>query len=336
MSPTPTIPSEPIPSELHTFSTVPESHVWSKTEDFASNDQKSIPIVDLTDPNASDILGQACESWGIFQLTGHGIPEELVEQVVFQAQRFFALPTDQKMKAARLPGDIAGYGVSPLSKFYDKGFWNEGITMMGSPLDHVKKVWPDDYQQFCDAMEEYRAKMTELATTLANLAFSSFNVAEEKLQWLNTPGYAGVHLNHYPPCPNPDRTIGLAAHTDNTLLTIVHQSGADGLQVFEKSVGWVLVKPVKGAFIINVGDVLEVLSNGRYPSALHRVMVNQALPRISVAYYIGVGPDLELSPPDEVLEYTGGIKRYRSMPAGEYMGLKLKNLDQNPVSLLGI
>ncbi|KAL2476787.1 2-oxoglutarate (2OG) and Fe(II)-dependent oxygenase superfamily protein [Abeliophyllum distichum] len=99
-----------------------------------------------------------------------------------------------------------------------------------------------------------------------------------------------VHAaNYYPPCPEPDKTLGLAAHSDHGGLTILMQNDVDGLQIKHNQT-WTAVQHVPGTFLVNVGDYLEVLSNGRYKSVEHRAVVNAHKKRISVA--VGNGPEL--------------------------------------------
>lgn len=133
---------------------LPDSHVWPESGDFSSSsedeeyNQSSVPVIDLRDPNASEHIRRACEAWGVFQLTNHGISEKLIEEVEQEAERFFGLPAQQKLKALRSPSGATGYGVARITPFFSKHMWHEGFTIMGSPLDHAREVWPQDHQRF--------------------------------------------------------------------------------------------------------------------------------------------------------------------------------------------
>ncbi|KAK8956041.1 Gibberellin 3-beta-dioxygenase 1 [Platanthera guangdongensis] len=102
-----------------------------------------------------------------------------------------------------------------------------------------------------------------------------------------------LQLNSYPPCPEPEKAMGMAPHTDSGLLTVLHQNGGTrGLQILRGENGsgparWVAVPPLAGALVIHVGDLLQILSNGQFRSVRHRAVVNAAEHRISVAYIIG-------------------------------------------------
>ena len=128
--------------------TVPESHVWSESDDEyrcpsgVHSDTAapcvSVPVIDLWDPNAPELIFEACEKWGVFQLTGHGIPAKLMEEVEEQTRRFFSLPVDQKLKVLRSRADGTGNGRAVISHFFPKLMWHEGFTIRGSATDHAK------------------------------------------------------------------------------------------------------------------------------------------------------------------------------------------------------
>ncbi|KAK7324483.1 hypothetical protein VNO77_28059 [Canavalia gladiata] len=92
-------------------------------------------------------------------------------------------------------------------------------------------------------------------------------------------------MNYYPPCPQPEKVIGLTPHSDGVGLTILLQvNEVEGLQI-KKDGMWVPVKPLPNAFIVNIGDMLQIITNGIYKSIEHRVMVNSEKERISIATF---------------------------------------------------
>ena len=150
-----------IPLDFSSLSSLPDSHAWHRPDDIDDDDQfsfngchddgddgSSIPIIDLMDPNAMELIGLACEKWGAFQLKNHGVPLSAIEEVEQEAKRLFALPTEQKLKALRSPGGATGYGRARISPFFPKFMWHEGFTIMGSPSSDAKKIWPNDYARF--------------------------------------------------------------------------------------------------------------------------------------------------------------------------------------------
>ncbi|XP_048332223.2 gibberellin 3-beta-dioxygenase 1 [Ziziphus jujuba] len=333
-----------VPIDFSSAQTLPDSHAWSQSDGFSSGSSSvfpdtpaddrlfSIPLIDLMNPNASDLICQACESWGAFQLIGHGIPSKLIEEVDSESRRLFALPSEQKLKTLRSPGGAAGYGIARISPFFPKYMWHEGFTILGSSKDHAKELWPHDYERFCETMDEYQKQMKMISHKLIRMMLKHLNISEEEVKWIgSTTESTALQLNSYPACPDPDRAMGLAPHTDTSLMTLVHQSQISGLQIHKEGVGWVRVHPIYGALAINVGDLLHILSNGRFPSAFHRVTVNQTMQRFSVAYFYGPPVDFTVSPLlSKDVSGSGEVEAplYRSVTVKEYVGMKAKYLEK--------
>ncbi|GAV74837.1 2OG-FeII_Oxy domain-containing protein/DIOX_N domain-containing protein [Cephalotus follicularis] len=318
-----------IPLDFNTIPTVPDSHLWPPSDDdFPSDDRLSIPVVDLMDPDAVKLIGDACETWGVFHLTGHGIPLSLLEHVEVEGRQLFSLPAEQKLKALRSPGGATGYGVAQISPFFPKYMWHEGFTIMGSPLEQAIQLWPDDHKRFCDVMDDYQKQMKMLAEKVISLIMRSLEIHEEMIRIWPEPAGTALQLNSYPSCPDPNRVMGLAPHTDSLLLTILHQSATTtGLQIFKEEVGWVLVYPIHGALVVNVGDLLHILSNARFPSVLHRAIVSQSKHRLSVAYFYGPPPDFNVTPLVKCLN-SDQMTGFLSVTVKEYISIKAKNLEK--------
>ncbi|EHA8591092.1 gibberellin 3-beta-dioxygenase 1 [Cocos nucifera] len=321
--------------EFESIREVPDSHAWSDLHDHPSiepsgSDSDSVPVVDLASPDAVLLVGRACQDFGVFQITGHGIPTDLLHRLESQIRRLFSLPTHQKLKAARSPGRISGYGLVPISSFFPKLMWSEGFTIAGSPLEHARKLWPNEYDaEFCNVIEEYNKEMKELAGRLMHLMLLSLGITEEDISWAGPIRDSGdlstvMQLNSYPACPEPDRAVGLAAHTDSSLLTVLYQSSTSGLQVLRPDPPrWVTVPPLPGVLIVHVGDLSHILSNGRFRSVLHRAVVNRTHHRLSAAFICGPPAHVKVSPIDKLLGPSQG-PAYRAVTWPEYLALKGK------------
>nr|AAF80661.1 putative gibberellin 3 beta hydroxylase [Citrullus lanatus] len=330
-------PSQLVPLDFNSIQTVPESHLWPNSIELSPaiklDERISLPIIDFLDDGASELLGRACEQWGMFQLINHGVPKTLIDEAEEETRRLFSLPARQKMKTLRTDSLTAtGYGMAGISKYHQKLMWHEGFTMSGSPVDDAKKLWPNDYKRFCDVMEEYQSQMKGLGERIIRLIFKFLDISEEEMMKLLTSTdesagkpYMALRLNSYPPCPDPSRVMGLAAHTDTSLFTIVHQARHDGLQVFKDGTGWVPLSPMSGTLIVNVGDILHILSNGRFPSILHRVMIHENKEhRFSLAYFYDPPGDLYISPYCKPLSESPQIPLYRCVNVKEYFTIKAK------------
>ncbi|KAK4481907.1 hypothetical protein RD792_012819 [Penstemon davidsonii] len=316
--------------DLYSMTELPDTHAWTPQPDHHEckcNDE-SVPIIDLNKENATEVIGHACRTWGVFQIINHNISQKLVDEVELAGKRLFSLPMQQKLRAARPHDGISGYGVARISSFFPKLMWSEGFTILGSPLQHALQLWPQDYHKFCDTIEKYQKEMKKLANRVMWLMLGSLGITElEDLNW-GGGGCAALQLNSYPACPDPDRAMGLAAHTDSTILTILQQSNISGLQVTrEGTVGWITVPPHPGALVIHVGDLMHILSNGLYPSVLHRAVVNRTGHRLSVAYLYGPPSSVKISPLTKLVDNLHP-PLYRPITWSEYLGTKAKHFDK--------
>nr|ALR74632.1 gibberellin biosynthesis-related protein GA3ox2 [Salvia miltiorrhiza] len=325
--------------DLNSFKELPDTHAWTLQLDDGSGscdgaDPDAVPIIDLSDGGAKELIGHACKTWGVFQVINHDVPKFLLDEMELAGKGLFSLPMHQKLKAARGADGVSGYGVARISSFFPKLMWSEGFTIAGSPADHARQLWPHDHHKFCDTVEEYQKAMKKLAGRVMWLILGSLGVSEDDVKWASPKkdgfqgGCAALQLNSYPACPDPDRAMGLAAHTDSTILTILHQSNTKGLQVLrEGGKRWTTVPPQPGALVVHVGDLMHILSNGLYPSVLHRAVVNRTRHRFSVAYLYGPPSNVKISPLSKLVDHYHP-PLYRSITWTEYLGTKAKHFDK--------
>lgn len=177
-------------------------------------------------------------------------------------------------------------------------------------------------------VEEYEKEMKRLAGRLMWLIFGSLGISKEDVKWAGPKGEFeeasnALQLNSYPACPDPDRAMGLAEHTDSTLLSIIHQTNISGLQVLRDRAGWLTVPPVPGALVVNIGDLTHILSNGLYRNVLHRAMVNRTQQRLSIAYLYGPPTNVQISPESKLVS-PSHPPLYRPVAWKEYLAIKGK------------
>ncbi|KAG6474245.1 gibberellin 3-beta-dioxygenase 2-like [Zingiber officinale] len=330
--------------EWKSLNQVPDSHIWPPDllhHHPTSNiipPSSSMPIIDLTaaDSVVIPLIGRACETWGAFQITGHGVPLRLLDLVEAQTCRLFSLPSAHKLRAQRSPsGGVTGYGPALISSFFSKLFWSEGFTIVGSAQEDARKLWPNCFNDFCSAMEEYSKGMKDLSRRVIVLMLRSLGLSEEDIDEVGPlRGHDEVEpvlqLNYYPPCPEPDRTMGLADHTDSSLITIIHQSSCvTGLQLLHHDESdnprpqWVEVPPISGALVVNVGDLFHIISNGRFHTVIHRAIVDRTWSRISVAYFCGPLAHFKVGPIQKIVDPNQG-PAYPGITWPKYLSLKKK------------
>ncbi|MED6217062.1 iron ascorbate-dependent oxidoreductase [Stylosanthes scabra] len=269
-------------------------------------------------------IGHACEEWGAFQLKNHGIPKSVIEELEMQTKRLFDLPKEQKMKALRTPDYPTGYGTVWITPFFQQRMWQEGFTIFGSSEDDAKKIWPDDYQTFCDATKKFQEESKVLIEKLIHLSFKYLGISEEEeANWIGNNHAGATQLNSYPVCPKPENAMGIAPHTDTSIFTLLNQSQASGLQVFKDGSGWFNVPLEPNTVVINTGDVLHILSNARFKSALHRVTVNSIKHRYSMVYFYRPIMEHVVSP------LGSDNPRFRALTFKEYVAIKDKHFDKS-------
>ncbi|XP_020089982.1 flavonol synthase/flavanone 3-hydroxylase-like [Ananas comosus] len=133
-------------------------------------------------------------------------------------------------------------------------------------------------------------------------------------------------INYYPPCPRPDLALGVAPHTDMSTLTLLVPNDVPGLQVF-KDDHWFDAKYVPDAIIVHIGDQLEILSNGKYKSVLHRTTVNKEKVRISWPVFCEPPGELAIGPLPQLVDNENPGK-YKTKKFKDYQYCKINKLPQ--------
>ncbi|KAI4367178.1 hypothetical protein MLD38_022944 [Melastoma candidum] len=289
-----------------------------------------IPVIDLSmlvsggpDEKSRMIrdLRMACQEWGFFMLINHGVPESLMSAMEAATREFFDLPEDEKRKyAGKGVVDTVRYGTS-FASGTEGGhmfFWRDFVKALVRPQFHS----PSKPQGFSNVLAEYCEKMHVMGKVLLEGISESLGLDTEhinKMMDIESSQQLWA-ANRYPPCPDPESVMGIPAHTDYGLLTFLTQHGTDGLEIFHQD-KWVEVHPIKGAILVNTCDHIEIITNGKYKSVLHRAKVNTEKTRISIVSSIGPSPDTFVRPIEELLEEGKEEAKYMGMKYREYFDL---------------
>ena len=127
-----------------------------------------------------------------------------------------------------------------------------------------------------------------------------------------------LSLNYYPCCPSPELTVGVGRHSDISTITILLQDETGGLYMRGTSEdSWIHVPPVTGALVINIGDVLQIMSNDKYKSIEHRAIADRSKNRVSIPFFVNPGSDATIGPPPEVLA-SGETPLYKNVVYSDY------------------
>ncbi|CAN8325890.1 unnamed protein product [Cochlearia groenlandica] len=309
--------------------TVPSRYVRSdldKTEiSNGSGLQAQIPIIDMNLLCSStsmdseiDKLDFACKEWGFFQLVNHGIDSSLLDKTKSEIQDFFNLPMDEKKKLWQQPGDLEGFGQNFVVSEEQKLDWADMFYLTMQPARLRKPhVFPKLPLPLRDTLETYSNEVKNIAKVLFAKMANALKIKHEEMETMFGDDLVQImRMNYYPPCPEPDQVIGLTPHSDSTGLTILLQvNEVEGLQI-KKNSKWVCVKPLPNAFIVNVGDMLEIITNGTYRSIEHRGIVNSTKERLSFAtFHMGICK--EVGPLQSLVERQHGAL-FKSMSIDEY------------------
>ncbi|KAK3206649.1 hypothetical protein Dsin_020695 [Dipteronia sinensis] len=140
----------------------------------------------------------------------------------------------------------------------------------------------------------------------------------EEIRELFSEGIQSMRMNYYPPCPQPDRAIGLTPHSDADALTILLQlNETEGLQI-RKEGNWVPIKPLPNALVVNIGDIMEIVSNGDYRSIEHRATVNSEEERLSIATFCSSKLDTVIGPAPSLISPNSPAP-FRRVPLEMYL-----------------
>ncbi|CAM0953255.1 unnamed protein product [Alopecurus aequalis] len=296
---------------------LPPRYVLPPSDRPAPAAARGIPVIDLarlssTDPShrAAELaaMDAACRDLGFFQVVNHGVDRDGVLDV---ARRFFALP--QEERARHMSPDIRApvrYGTS-FNQLNDGVLcWRDFLKLLCNParLDDVVPSWPHKPQDLREVVSSYARANQRLFRELIEAALEAMAITGEGVLEELDNGTQMMMVNCFPACPEPELTLGMPPHSDYGFLTVLLQDQVNGLEVNDGE-DWILVDPLPGALIVNVGDHLEIFSNGRYKSVLHRVRVNSTQSRISVASLHSLPPERVIGPAPELLA-DGTPRRY--------------------------
>ncbi|XP_027361944.1 protein SRG1-like [Abrus precatorius] len=272
---------------------VPEQYLQPNQEPPISNTETlpQIPVIDFNILLSGDVtelqkLDHACKEWGFFQLVNHGVNPVLVENVKRDVEEFLNLPMDKKKQFWQTPEDIQGFGQLFVVSENQKLEWADMFFIQTLPsYARIPRLFPNLPQPLRDNLEKYTLEVKKLCITIIDRMAIALNIEPNEVLDLFEDLSQAMRWNQYPPCPQPENVIGLKPHSDAGALTILLQGNeVDGLQI-KKDGKWIPVKPLSNAFVVNVGDTIEILTNGIYRSIEHRGTINSEKERISIATF---------------------------------------------------
>ena len=258
------------------------------------------PTIDVTSPTAVRDLEAACRQAGFFQIVGHGIDPEVVEAAMADVKRFFRQPREEKMRWVSSDQSIErGYSARGTEAFsYSMSLETpfdlvEAFTIgqdsfppddpIFNTTEHTHfatNIWPDQPPGLRDSVLTYYDDVRTATHKVTRLLADALDVDTDFFERCTTHPMDSLRFNYYygaPEDPEPlSGQFGVGPHTDYGLITVMYaDAGVGGLQVADTEGHWHDVVPVRGALVVNLGDLIAQWTNDRWRSSLHRVLPMQ-------------------------------------------------------------
>lgn len=310
---------------------------------------KTIPTVDLSDFTSGDVaqkkafvkaLGEAYETIGFVAVKNHGLSDELVTSLYNDVSNFFGLPAAQKSKY-EIPGIGGQRGYVSFGKEHAKGrsegdlkeFWHFGQYVEDN--DPIGAQYPDNVM--CDEVPEFNkvGKNTYQALESAGkymLRAIALHLGLDEMYFDARihNGNSILRPIHYPPITSePKNAVRAAQHEDINLITLLMGASADGLQILNKKNEWVSVTALPDQIVVNVGDMLQRLTNNKLKSTTHRVVnppkEKWGTSRYSIPFFLHPRSEVSLACLESCID-KNNPKAYDDITAGEYLDERIREL----------
>ena len=311
-----------------------------------------IPSLDLSDFNSGDPvkkkkfvedLGAAYHSIGFVAIRGHYLTDDLTEKLYSSIKRFFALPDNIKQKY-EIPGLAGQRGYIGKGKEHAKGrntgdlkeFYHVGQQVDDN--DPIKKeypdnVWPSEVAEFREVSTEVYRRLEKTGVQMLRAIALYLNLPEDYFDAKVRHGNSILRPIHYFPIEDPDSVpadaVRAAEHGDINLITLLMGASADGLQVLRRDGKWIPITALPEQLVVNVGDMLERLTNKDLKSTIHRV-VNPPrhlmnTPRYSIPFFMHPRSEMSLAALPSTVNKEHP-KLWDDITAGEFLNQRLREI----------
>ncbi|XP_051150992.1 1-aminocyclopropane-1-carboxylate oxidase 5-like [Andrographis paniculata] len=296
----------------------------------------AIPVIDFSklqgesEERAKTLaeIHACCVHWGFFQLINHGIPEELLEMVKKVTSECFKLEREALFEEAMQQQQLLLQNGAADENNNSYSFDWEDVFLLSD--DNVDQ-WPSKTSAFRETMKEFRGELKKLAIKVMEAMDENLGLPKGYINkaFSEDAAFFGTKVSHYPPCPAPEKMIGLRAHTDaGGVILLFQDDEVKGLQIL-KDGAWMDVQPLKNAIVINTGDQIEVLSNGLYKSVWHRVLALPDGNRRSIASFYNPSHNAIIQPAQQLLSLREEVEdegdsvkiKYPKFLFGDYMSV---------------
>ncbi len=288
-------------------------------------------------------LGDAYESIGFVAIRNHYLTEDLTEKLYAVVKKFFALPEETKEKY-EIEGLAGQRGYIGKGKEHAKGrttgdlkeFYHVGQEVTdGDPIkeEYPDNVWPDEIPEFKEVALEVYQRLERTGQEMLRAIALHLGLDEEYFQSRVRNGNSILRPIHYFPIEDPsaipDDAVRAAEHGDINLITLLMGASADGLQVLRRDGHWIPITALPEQLVVNVGDMLERLTNKKLKSTIHRV-VNpprelMGTSRFSIPFFMHPRSEMDLTCLESCVDEENP-KQFEDMTAGEFLNERLAEI----------
>jgi len=293
------------------------------------------------DPDAfAQKLGRSFEEYGFAIIADHGIPDELIHRAEVKAKAFFALPEEVKRKYL-IPGGGGARGYTPFGietakghKAHDlKEFWHVGRDLPPGHKfrDHMPdNLWPSEVHDFRTTFTELFATFDAAGLKVLKAIARYLKIDEDYFEDAIRDGNSVLRALHYPPQNEPTgEHIRAGAHEDINAITLLLGAEEAGLELLTRDGRWIPVSPKPGELVINIGDMLQRLTNGKLRSTTHRVVNptpdRASKARYSMPFFLHFRSDFLIDPLKETIA-AGEKPKWAPITANDYLQERLREI----------
>ncbi|XP_010692988.2 1-aminocyclopropane-1-carboxylate oxidase homolog 12 [Beta vulgaris subsp. vulgaris] len=258
---------------------------------FGEDGKNKIPLIDFRGIDDKDggrrdeVIKQvksACENYGFFQVVNHGIPVQVLDEMLDGIRKFHEQDVEVKKEYYSRDYETKHF-------LYNSNFnllqvkvaaWRDTMTYIRGSLPPN----PEEISPVCrDILIRYTDEIMNIGETIYELLSQALGLNLNYLKEIGCNNGIFAPCNYYPACPEPELTFGSTTHADSGFITILLPNHIPGLQVLYQGHQWIDVVPIHGALVVNMGNLMQLITNNKFVSALHRVLASKEGPRISMA-----------------------------------------------------
>ncbi|AOR76600.1 MULTISPECIES: isopenicillin N synthase family dioxygenase [Sphingomonadaceae] len=306
-------------------------------------DLAQIPVLSLV-ADSADLparIGESFRTFGFAMIRDHGIDQSLIDQAWARTEEFFALPVETKQKYF-IPGQGGARGYTPFRTEVAKGakekdlkeFWHVGRDVPAdSPLaaSMPPNIWPTEVEGFEETFRELYAQFDEAGAKVLSAIAVDLGLDAGWFDAGIEDGNSVMRLLHYPPVSaESGGAIRAGAHEDINLITLLLGAQEAGLELLSKDGRWLSVAPPEGAIVVNIGDMLQRLTNHVLPSTTHRVRNPEGAraghSRYSMPFFLHLRSDFRFVTLPECVSDENPDRYPVSITADDYLQERLREI----------